>query len=151
MPLIVFNFQSDAGLTQTIQQNVDLITRPPPNARFFLRQVSASTTASYENVFKYVHIYIPQLMSQTSKTIFNNLTVDASNALIPTYNQSPGLRYYLSDPVSQPFAINAFPNLSLGRHTVSDFYMTAYVTGIDFNNTVTKLNAFSIVIEWDTE
>lgn len=122
----------------------------PPNARFTLKQVSASTNETLANIFKYVIVYFPELMSTSNHLIARHFKVNANGVLEETVGD-PGLRYYIVDPISAPFAVNAFPNLYLGRHNLPSTHLRLQIKAVGLNNQIAKLYSFSVVLEWDTE
>jgi hypothetical protein len=151
MPLYVFNGVSPFafGEAKTFIQRITFTERPPRGARFFIRQVSASATDTYINSFKYVNVYIPELMGVNEQTRFVQYTID-SNVVSPA-TASKGFRYYLTDSTSQPLALNAFPNLNLGRHDLTNFFLTLELTPFGSSGQLAPLYSYSIVIEWDNE
>lgn len=153
MPIYTFNYTSPhpTGEAKTFRQQIQLLQRPPRGSRFHIRQVSATSTDTFENSFKYVSVYIPELMDATEQIKFIHYTLDSNGT--PQIANVPftGFRYFLSDAVSQPFALNVFPNLNLGRHTITPFTLTLELTPFADTTTVAKLHSYSVVIEWDTE
>lgn len=151
MPLITFHFTSSISTGEAKQQvqTVLLDNNIPRGARFFIRQVSATSTDTFANSFKFVNVYIPELMD-LSQTTFVTYTL-TSTGIIPSANTRKGFSYYLTDTVGTPFALNAFPNLNIGRHHLSSPYLTLYLTPYASTNVLGKLASYSVVLEWDTE
>lgn len=152
MPLIVFNYTSPnpTGEARVITQMAHLPARPPPNARFYIRQVSASTTDSFANSFKFINVYIPQIMD-VDHVKFAQYSITTSGVETPLLSPFEGLRFYLTDSTAAPFALNAFPNLNLGMHNVDSFCMHLHITPVGDNNVIKKIYSYSIVVEWTTE
>lgn len=151
MPLLTFNFTSTNpnGLTQEFEDVATLPYKLPPNVRFTLKQVAGSTTASFSNTFKYILVYFPQLMSNTNHVYFQHYQLLAGQA-VQTF-ADPGLRFYMTDPTPEPFAIQHFPNLNLGRHHIKQNQIVVRVKAIGLNNQIVPLYSYSLVLEWDTE
>lgn len=151
MPLYTFNFTSTTatGEARTFVQQIVLPDRPPKGARYFIRQVSALSTDTFANSFKWVNVYIPELMDITDQCMFQ--TYDIVNNYPVIVNTVPGFRFYLTDPVNTPLAFNTFPNINLGRHHNHFFTLTVQVTPYLSPTQLGKLYSFSVVIEWDTE
>lgn len=153
MPLIVFNFTSSvlSGEARVFKQTAHLPKRPPPNARFYIRQVSAMSTDTFVNSFKFVNIYIPQLMDAEHVKFAQYFISTTTGQETPLLTPYEGLRYYLTDSTTTPFAVNAFPNLNVGMHNVDSFEMTMYLSPIGDGNILKKLYSYSVVVEWTTE
>lgn len=152
MPLYTFNFTSSVstGEARLITQQIVLPNRPPRGARYYIRQVSATSTNTFSNSFKWVHIYIPELMGITDQCLFQTYTVSSTNVITPSI-EPKGFRFYLPDSTSQPFTMNTFPHLNLGRHHMNDHTLTLQLTPYRDVNTLGHIYSFSVVIEWDTE
>lgn len=153
MPIYTFNYTAptSAGESRVFRHQILLNTRPPPGTRFYIRQVSATSSATFTNAFKYVNVYIPELMGVTEQVRFIQYTVDATgNPQLGTVT-TPGIRFFLDNHSAVlPFTINQFPNLNLGRHQLSSHYLTLELT--PFNVTgLGNIYSYSVVIEWDSE
>lgn len=153
MPVYTFNFTSTnvLGEAKVITQSILLPDRPPRGARFYLRQVSATSTSQYSSSFRFVSVYIPELMGTTEQVKFLEYNVDVNGNAV-SVPPTPGLRYYLNDiGAISPLTLNVFPNLSLGRHHLSSHYLTLVFTPFASSTTLGNVYSFSVVIEWDTE
>lgn len=153
MPIYTFNFTSNVALgeSRVFTQKLYLQDRPPRGARFHIRQVSATSTNTFSNSFKFVNVYIPELMGVTEQVKFIQYTSDNLGNLQLGSASTPGIRYFLTDAVGTPFAINSFPNLNLGRHHLSSQYLTLQITPFNTPTTLGSLYSFSVIIEWDSE
>ena len=152
MPLYTFNFTSQQALGEAaaLRQIIQLPDRPPRGARFYIRQVSATSTDSLANSFKYVNVYIPELMGVSDQTNFIHYTSNAAGTLTLSSNAVNGFRYYLDNP-NTLITLNAFPNLNLGRHYLQSHTLTLELTPFSAPNVLGKIYSYSIVIEWTTE
>lgn len=153
MPLYTFNFTSTVALgeARVITQSIELPDRPPRGARFYIRQVSAVSTDTFANSFKYINVYVPELMSRSDIVTFQHYETNASGTTVASHSPYPGFRYFLNDNVAVPYAFNAFPNLNLGRHFLESHYLTLQITPFATLTTLGKLYSFSVVIEWSSE
>ena len=153
MPLYTFNFTSPVvlGEAKTFRQELHLPVRPPRGSRFYIRQVSATSTDSFANSFKYINVHIPELMSGSEQIKFIHYTANATGTLQLSATPFDGFKYFLSDSVAQPFALNVFPNLNLGRHYLSSHTLTLEITPFSDTNVLGKLYSYSVVLEWNTE
>jgi hypothetical protein len=152
MPLYTFNFTSNAALgeARTFVQQIQMPVRPPRGARFYIRQVSATSTDSISTSFKYINVYIPELMGITDQTNFIHYTSNANGTTTLSSNPYDGFRYYLDD--TRPLlTINAFPNLNLGRHHIHSHTLTLQLTPFASPNVLGTLSSYSVVLEWSTE
>jgi hypothetical protein len=153
MPLYTFNFTSPSALgeARTFRQELHMTDKAPRGSRFYIRQVSVTSTDSFANSFKYVNLYIPELMGVTEQTKFVNYTADANGSLQLSATPFDGFRYFLSDALAQPLTLNVFPNLNLGRHHLTSNILTLELTPFSNTNVLGKLYSYSVVIEWNTE
>jgi len=148
MPLYTFNFTSSEGLgeSRVFTQTIALHNRPPRGARYYIRQVSATSTDTYANSFKYVNVFIPELMDNDHAN-FIQYTLN-SNGFPQQVPTNPGFRYYLN---ADSVTLNAFPNLNLGRHHSDEYKLTLILTPYNTVTTLGKLYSYSVVVEWDTQ
>ena len=153
MPLYTFNFTSPTALgeARSFRQELHMPDRPPRGSRFYIRQVSATSTDSFANSFKYVNVYIPELMGATEQTKFIHYTTDANGHIQLSATPFNGFRYFLSEATAQPFTLNVFPNLNLGRHHLTSNILTLEITPFSNTNILGKIYSYSVVVEWNTE
>jgi hypothetical protein len=153
MPLYTFNFTSSIALgeNRVFRQQLYLPDRPPRGARFYIRQVSASSTDSFPNSFKFVNVYIPELMGVTEQVKFVHYITDSNGQLQQGSAINPGFRYFLTDSTSIPFAINTFPDLNLGRHHLTSHSLTLELTPFNTPSSLGNLYSYSVVVEWTTD
>lgn len=146
MPLIVFNYTSPTALGETsvFRQIIQLDQAIPSGARFYIRQVSAISTDSV-NPFRYVRVNIPELMALHNQVQFAQYIVN-NNVITPT-SAADGFNFYLAD---LPTA-SVFPNLSLGRHFISEYNLNLELTAFSSAGVIAPLYSYSVVIEWTTE
>lgn len=151
MPLYTFNYTSPVALGEArpITQVLQMPDRPPRGTRFYIRQVSATSTDSLANSFRFVNIFIPELMEKDNVQ-FVQYTADANGILRPSYTSPDGFRYYLTDP-NTPLAVNVFPDLNLGRHFLQSHQLTLQVSPMATSTIFGSMYAFSVVVEWNTE
>lgn len=152
MPLITYNFTSSlvGGEQREFTSDFVLPYRIPQNARFTLKQVSASTNQPLASIFKYVLVYFPELMTSSNQTLFKHFEVGSNGELVEV-NGDRGLRFFLSDPLQTPYALNIFPNLYLGRHHLHTNHISLKLKAVGLNDQLAYLYSFSVVLEWDTE
>jgi hypothetical protein len=153
MPIYTFNFTSSSptGEARVFRQPLYIPDKPPRGSRFHIRQVSATSTTTFANSFKFVNVYIPELMGTTEQVKFIQYTVDNQGTPQLGAANTPGIRYFLADGVTSPFALNVFPNLNLGRHHLTSQQLTLELTPFNTPSTLGSLYSYSVVIEWDTE
>lgn len=146
MPLIVFNYTSPVALgeTRVFQQTISLDQVIPKGARCYIRQVSAISTDT-SSPFRYVRVNIPELMNLHNQVQFAQYTLN-NNILTPT-NAANGFNFYLADLATSTI----FPNLSLGRHFVSEYNLNLEIAAFNGADVIAPLYSYSVVIEWSTE
>lgn len=152
MPLITYHYTAPQvdGETREFVSDFVLPYRIPHNARFTLKQVSASTNLDLPYLFKYVVVYFPELMTSSNQVLFKHFKIGVNEEL-QEVNGDQGLRFFLTDPVQSPYALNVFPNLYLGRHHLHTTHLSLRFKAVGIDDQLAAVYSFSVVLEWDTE
>lgn len=147
MPLLVFNYTSPTEVTQVFSSNLIFRTLPANGASFVLKQVSAQSSETFANAFRYIEILLPDIMTDNDRTLFSSFSI--TNGVATPISTPPGLRYYLTDNTTSPFAIHHFPNLHLGRHHIHSPYFNLQLAARKADGSLASLSSYSIVLEYE--
>lgn len=156
MTIYSFTFKSTNPLGEirdVFRQQILLPVRPPPGARFYLRQVSAMSTNTYTSSFQSVTVYIPELMGFTDQIKFSEYTINTNGAILPSDVVTKGLQFFLEENINNnsPFSFNTFPNLNLGRHSLTSHFLTLELKALNPISFLPNVYAYTVIIESDTE